>query len=74
MSLKTRILKKLVEAWPNGGVTAFDFPPGTSLTQRIADLKHKDGFDIKTVEEPHTDVEGNKGWHALYKLINYTGE
>ena len=73
MTLKKAILQKLVEAWPNGGITAFDFPAGTSLRSRISELRNKDGWDIMTVEEPHISY-GRKGTHALYKLINYTGE
>ena len=72
MTLKKAILQKLVKAWPNG-ITAKDFPPGTSLTQRIADLKHQDGWDIMTIEQQHISY-GRKGSHALYKLINYKGE
>jgi|TARA_R110002012_G_scaffold292412_1_gene487597 hypothetical protein len=68
MTLKQEVLQKLIEAWP-GGITNQDFPAGTSLTQRIADLIHKDGKTIETVRVPHTTRHGKKGSHALYKLI-----
>ena len=72
MTLKKAILKKLVEAWPNG-ITAKDFPAGTSLRSRISELRNKDGWDIMTVDIPHISY-GRKGTHALYKLINYKGD
>ena len=68
MTLKQEVLQKLIDAWPDG-ITNHDFPAGTSLTQRIADLIHKDGKKIETVRVPHTTRHGKKGSHALYKLI-----
>ena len=47
MTLKQEVLQKLIDAWPDG-ITNHDFPAGTSLTQRIADLKSKDGKNIET--------------------------
>ena len=72
MTLKKAILQKLVKAWPNG-ITAKDFPAGTSLRSRIAELRNKDGWDIMTVNQAHISY-GRKGTHALYKLINFKGE
>ena len=68
MTLKKVILQKLFEAWPDG-ISANDFPKNTALTQRIADLKHQDGHDIKTIHTPHVNQYGNKGHHAVYKLL-----
>ena len=68
MTLKQEVLQKLIDAWPDG-ITNHDFPAGTSLTQRIADLKSKDGKNIETVRIPHITKHGKKGSHALYKQL-----
>jgi len=67
MTNKKETLQKLVEAWP-GGISRQDFPRGFALAQRIADLI-TDGKEIQKEMIPHTNRHGNKGHHALYKLV-----
>ena len=68
MTNKQETLQKLIEAWP-GGISRRDFPRGFALAQRIADLIHTDGKEIQVEMIPHTTRHGNKGRHALYKLV-----
>ena len=68
MTNKRETLQKLIDAWP-GGISRQDFPRGFALAQRIADLVHKDGYEIESTQVAHQNRHGNKGHHAMYTIL-----